>query len=45
MMGMVVVVVGGGNENVLEPDLYIIFALFWRVRLRLSCGGEGLGCR
>lgn len=31
MMGMVVVVVvGGGNENVLEPDLYLSLLSFGR---------------
>lgn len=43
MMGMVVVVVGGGNENVLEPDLYIIFALFWRRPSSVELWGRGLG--
>lgn len=30
MMGMGVVVVGGGNENVLEPDLYLSLLSFGR---------------
>lgn len=42
MMGRVVVVVRGGNENVLEPDRCLSLLIFWKARLQLSCGG-GVG--